>query len=273
MELKFTVNNKEYKCDSSTPLIISIPMIFNGDQPNTYDVKKATAKAYEKDGFIGDTRKGGGCNFEQCNFIAHCNGTHTECVGHISLERISIHDTLKDSLIASTLITVNPEKAFDATDQYIPEKNAEDLIITKSIVEKKINNLEMDFLEGLIIRTLPNDDTKKSRRYMENQAPYFSIEAMEYIVSLNVKHLLIDLPSVDRTFDDGKLTAHHIFWNVPFDSHDINIKNHSMKTITEMIYASKEIEDGKYLLNIQFPEFEADAAPSRILLYELKNVD
>ena len=36
---------------------------------------------------------------------------------------------------------------------------------------------------------------------------------MEYIVSLGVKHLLVDIPSVDRLFDDGILSAHNIFWD------------------------------------------------------------
>jgi len=270
MEIKFKINNKEYRCDTSNPIDISIPLIFNGGQPNTYDVNKAAAKAYESGDFIGDTKRGGGCNFEEYKLIPHCIGTHTECVGHISFERISIHNTLKDSLIPSTLITVNPEKAFDTEDTYIPKKNADDFLITKSMIEKHIKNSNNHFLEGLIIRTLPNDDSKKSRRYMENQPPFFSIDAMQYITSLNVKHLLIDMPSVDRTFDEGKLTAHHIFWNVPYESHEIGKENHSMKTITEMIYAANEVEDGKYLINIQIPDFVADAAPSRIFLYKLK---
>jgi len=271
MEIKFEINNKEYSCDTSESIDISIPLIFNGAQPSTYDVSKATSKAYESGDFIGDTRRGGGCNFEEYKLIPHCNGTHTECVGHISFERISIHNTLKDSLIPATLITVNPEKAYDINDKYIPEKNEKDFLITKKSIEEKIKNMDKDFLEGLIIRTLPNDDSKKSRRYIENQPPFFSIDAMQYITSLNVKHLLMDIPSVDRTFDEGKLTAHHIFWNVPYESHEIDKENHSMKTITEMIYASNEVEDGKYIANIQIPDFVADAAPSRILLFKIKN--
>ena len=40
--------------------------------------------------FIGDTRMGGPCNFETYSITPHCNGTHTECVGHITNERVSI---------------------------------------------------------------------------------------------------------------------------------------------------------------------------------------
>ncbi|MBK8549919.1 MAG: cyclase family protein [Ignavibacteria bacterium] len=269
MKINFTIDGKVFSCDTSEPIDISIPIIFNGEQPNTYDVDKAAAKAVETAEFVGDTRRGGSCNFEEYKLIPHCNGTHTECVGHISLERISIHNTLSDSFIPATFITVTPEKAFDSQDNYIPAKSENDFMITKKALEVKLKDSDMKFLEGLIIRTLPNEDSKKSRQYMKQHPPFFSIEGMEYILKLNIKHLLIDIPSVDRTFDEGKLTAHHIFWDVPFGSHDVDKEKHSMRTITEMIYASNDIEDGRYLINIQIPDFVADAAPSRILLYKI----
>ena len=268
MFVKFSTGENEYTFDLSKPLFVSIPMNFYGNQPNTYNVKTASAKAYEKDGFIGDTRKGGGCNFEEYSLIPHCNGTHTECVGHISLERMYVNEILKDSFIASALITVAPEKAFETDDTYFPDKNKEDLIISKRIIEEKLAGAKEDFLEGLIIRTLPNDDSKMSRKYMELPPPFFSVEAMEYIDRLNVSHLLIDIPSVDRTFDEGKLTAHHIFWNVQKESNDVDKNNHSLKTITEMIYVPDSVKDGIYLTCIQIPDFKSDAAPSRIILYK-----
>ena len=173
MKIKFEINSKEFECDLSDHLEISIPMLFNGEQPNTYNVGKAFAKAYETGDFIGDTRLGGGCNFEEYKIVTHCNGTHTECVGHISFERISINETLKDFFIQSTLISVTPEKAFDTNENYIPQKNESDFLITKNILQEKLSEIDKDFLNGLIIRTLPNDDSKKSRDYMKNHAAIF----------------------------------------------------------------------------------------------------
>lgn len=272
MIITFEINSISYTADTSFPFIISIPLNFNSEQPNSYNVPKASSSAYEADGFIGDTRRGGGCNFEEYKLITHCNGTHTECVGHIAEERISVSKVLKDSFFPATLITLEPEKASAATDSYDPPMNGSDYIITKKILEEKLRNADKNFLKAVIIRTLPNDSSKMTRNYMTDLPPYFTIEAMEYISNLKVHHLLMDIPSVDRTFDEGKLTAHHIFWNVPFGSHDVDKIDHSLKTITEMIYAADEISDGVYLLNIQIPDFTADAAPSRIMLYNiLKN--
>ena len=65
-------------------------------------------------------------------------------------------------------------------------------------------------MDALIIRTLPNSSDKKQRDYIKNPSAFF-LEAMNYIVSLGVRHLLVDMPSVDRLFDDGILSAHNIF--------------------------------------------------------------
>ena len=272
MLVKFTIGDKDYLADLTDHADISIPLIFNGDQPNTYDVPGAEAVAYEHEGFIGDVRRGGGCNFEKYTLITHCNGTHTECVGHISYERIPVNEVLSDLLIPATLVTVQPVKAGDTEDRYIPEKNDEDLLITRISLEEALAGGESGFTRALVIRTLPNEDSKKSRRYMEKMPAFFSLDAMEFISELGVEHLLTDLPSVDRTFDEGKLNAHHIFWNVEKGSSDIDRYDHSMKTITEMIYVPDEVEDGEYLLSIQIPDFKADAAPSRVFLYKIKSL-
>jgi hypothetical protein len=77
-----------------------------------------------------------------------------------------------------------------------------------------------------------------------------------------VEHLLIDMPSIDREMDEGKLLAHHAFWQYPE-----NTQFH--KTITEFIYVNNEIIDGTYLLNLQIASFENDASPSKPVLYKI----
>jgi len=268
MEITFKLGSRDLRIETGEPLDISIPLEFNGSQPNSYDADQASSKACEIGDFIGDTRRGGSCNFDELSLIPHCNGTHTECIGHITDERISIHETLIDVLIPSVLITVTPENAMSASDSYTPEKKESDLLITKNSILKALKGADNHFFEGLIIRTLPNNDSKRSRRYMEQQPPFFSLEAMEYISELKVKHLLVDIPSVDRAFDEGKLSTHHIFWNVRQGCHNVDKANHSMNTITEMIYVQNDVPDGEYMLNLQIPDFVSDAAPSRPVIFK-----
>ena len=262
MTIRVDIAGKEYAVESESGRSIAIPLLFNGAQPNSYDVPKATAQAYEADGFVGDTRRGSGCNFETYSLTPHCNGTHTECVGHITLDRIAVSQILNNILMPATLITVAPQPP-DGQESYSPELGENDRVITRKKLEAEISN-EKGFLEALIIRTLPNDPSKVSRRYMQEMPPFFTNEAMRYLVSLGIRHLLVDLPSLDRTFDEGKLSNHHIFFELPGKTAG---KQVSPKTVTEMIYVPEEVSDGSYLLNLQIPAFISDAAPSRPIIF------
>ena len=266
MKGRIILRNNKYEIDFSKGFDLSIPMIFNGSQPNTYGVDKAISNPYQDGQFIGDTRKGGPCNFETYTFTPHCNGTHTECMGHITKERISILTCLTDELLPATLISVMPKKT---TENYFPNLNEEDKVITKEEIKERLKNINPEFLKAIIVRTLPNTENKKSLDYMKNTPSFFSIEAMEYLVSLGVQHLLVDTPSVDRLFDNGHLTAHNIFWETKEKVFNPNSKN---KTITEMIFAPDSLMDGVYLLNLQIPAFVSDAAPSRPILYKVNEL-
>ncbi len=271
MKISTVLGSQQFVFDTSSGHDISIPLEFNGDQPSTYGVDAASSEPYQADGFVGDTRKGGGCNFEQLKITPHCNGTHTECVGHITHKRIRIYEQLKDSLIPATLITVAPDRAKITNETYNPALSDEDFFITAERLRKQLEDKSSHFTEALVIRTQPNHGSKKSRNYMQNKPPFFSIEAMKYIVSLGVKHLLVDLPSVDRMMDEGKLNAHHIFWKLKEESHELEEQSEIHKTITEMVYIANSIVDGEYLLNLQIAPFQSDASPSRPILYPIIN--
>jgi kynurenine formamidase len=246
------------------PIDISIPLNFNGPQPNAYGVAVAVSTACEAGEIVGDTRRGGSVNFEQYSFIPHCNGTHTECVGHITRERISVRDCLTDILVRAVVVSMEAE-----------------ILDGKGLLSKPVLSSALGaFTYGraadtsgptaLIVRTSPNDASKLTRQYGEgNIPPYFTSEAMEYIVECGFKHLLVDMPSIDRIFDDGKLTNHRIFWNVEPGSFAVNNNTRIDSTITELIYVPSGVEDGEYLLNLQIAPFASDASPSRPVLFRL----
>ncbi len=269
MIISFNLNDAKYEFDETKPINIAIPLDFNGAQPNAYDVERAMSEPYQAGEIVGDTRRGGSVNFEQVKFIPHCNGTHTECVGHITNERISVNDCLQDAFILADLISVEAEKASKTSDFYSVEINNDDLMITRKSLENcglQIKNYET---KSLIIRTLPNDDSKLSRTYLERIPPFFSNEAIQFIAELKIEHLLVDMPSIDRIFHEGKLSNHRTFWNVQHGSFEISNETFINRTITELIYVPNEIKDGKYLLNLQITAFQADASPSRPILFKL----
>jgi len=269
MKIAVEINDKTYKINPNESLNVSISLNFNDAQPNAYGAEKAVSTPCKAGELVGDTRLGGSCNFEQYKFIPHCNGTHTESIGHVTHERISIHESLKDVFIPSTLISVAPEKADQTGETYSIDPNENDQLITRKAIEKALENADENFLDGLIVRTLPNDESKLVREYLNEIPPFFSTEAMRFMREKNVKHLLCDLPSIDRIFDEGKLSNHRIFWNIEQGKFETNEKSSIHNTITELIYVPKEIADKKYLLNLQIAPFSTDASPSRAVLFQI----
>jgi kynurenine formamidase len=262
------INGKTALVDLDNFIDISIPLQFNGPQPNAYGVDAASAEACKAGDIVGDTRLGGSCNFEKYTLIPHCNGTHTECVGHITHERISVTECLQDVFIPATLITVQPENASGTSDAYEGANNT-DTLITRASLEK-LRDEDTSAATGLIIRTLPNDASKRTREYEATIPPFFSTEAMRFIVELGVRHLLVDLPSIDRLYDNGKLLNHRLFWNVEAGSFERSAATKTQNTITELIYVPNDVKDGRYLLNLGIAPFVADASPSRPLLFAIE---
>jgi len=269
MLFSLTLHGETYPL--APPVDISIPLIFNGPQPSTYGVPIASSKPYEGGGFVGDVRQGSGCNFEEYTFVPHCNGTHTECVGHITTERLSVHDCLRESFVPATLVTIAPKTATHSHDGYEPALDPSDLLIDKALLAEALGDWADTpvFLKALVVRTTPNSPFKRARNYMELHPAFFTLDAMEYLVEMGVMHLLVDMPSVDRLFDEGKLSAHHIFWNMPQGTHTVTPEVRIHATITELIYVPDEIPDGNYVVEMQIAPFVSDAAPSRPRLWAL----
>ncbi|MBA2379771.1 MAG: cyclase family protein [Blastocatellia bacterium] len=241
---------------------LSIPLRFGGEQPNAYGVERANSEPVRAGSLVGDTRLGGSVNFEQYTFIPHCNGTHTECVGHLTHARISIRNCLKDVFMEAALISVEPET----------DREGGDLLITREAIAKCVAAADAGATDALIIRTRPNDESKLTRQYGTEAdgamriPPYFTTDAIRSIVARGVRHLLCDLPSIDRIYDEGKLINHRIFWNVEEGSFEVNAETRINCTITELIYVPDHIADGRYMLNLQIAPFDSDCAPSRPIL-------
>ncbi len=267
MRETINIDGETYSVDLNDPLDVSIPLRFNGPQPNAYGVAPARSTPCAAGDLVGDTRQGGSCNFEEYTFIPHCNGTHTECVGHITNERISIRDTLRDVLVAALLISIDPNSSGETVETYSDAAEPADRLITLAALKSALNGARPG--PALIIRTLANDERKLTRQYLDPVPAYFTSEAMDHIVALGVKHLLVDLPSIDRLFDDGHLLNHRIFWNVQQGSFEATSTSRRDCTITEMIYVPNRLGDGRYLLNLQTAPFASDASPSRPVLFRV----
>lgn len=250
---------------------LSIPLTFNGPQPSFFGAAHASSQAITGGSFVGDVRRGGSCNCATHTLTPHCNGTHTECVGHVVEDAVSIRDVASDHLSAALLISTAPVDASATCEASDPRPHAGDRLLTQALLEAAVGAERLSNFDALVVRTLPNDPVKRFRNYSagDEAPPYFSAEAMRWIAEQGVQRLIVDLPSIDRANDEGRLTCHRIFWGLPAGGKTLDAAMRPNATVTELAYIANEIPDGRYLLNLQVAPFVADAAPSRPILLPL----
>lgn len=239
-------------------------------QPNSFGVEYASSKPYTSGNFIGDTRKGSSVNFEKISIIPHCNCTHTECIGHLTDQRVNLNDHKRSFFSLANLISVKLTAAKDSSETYSSKLHYSDLLITKSELQKIIHEIDINY-KSLIIRTLPNPESKKYKSYNDSNAAFFTKEAMEFISDLNLDNLIVDLPSIDKANDEGKLSNHRIWWGLEPQEKKLNGNPKNLRTITEFAYIESHVKDDIYILNLQSVNFSGDAVPSRPILYPIKN--
>lgn len=269
MKVRIEISGGSYTADLGKPIDLAIPQQFNHAQPRFFGAPRASARPYRAGSFIGDTRQGGSCNVAEVQLIPHCNGTHTEGIGHLALQRITLPQILRNHFFPATLITVQPLVAEQTDETYSPPLRPGQQVITGQELNNVLADCAEAFLQALVVRTLPNPPDKCQRDYGQAPAPFFTLEAMQLIREREIMHLLVDLPSVDCADDQGQMCAHRLFWDVPSGSHQVDPSNPSLRTITEMIYVPDVIADGIYLLELQTAPFVSDAAPSRPIFYAL----
>lgn len=255
---RFDIGRRKCEADLNRPIDISVPLSPEG--PRAWYVDKMKITPVRTAQFTGSVAEGGGVNFRDIFFNPHGHGTHTETVGHIDREITSVNAVIRNFFFPALLITVSPAKS-DGTET--PEAAPGDLIIGENHMPLRE---KLTGFEALVVRTLPNTRERLSRNYSNTNPAYFSPEALLHLRKAGIRHLLTDLPSVDREEDGGALRAHRAFWKsgLPGDAE---------ATITEFIFVPDTAEDGAYLLNLQTAPFENDASPSRPVLFPVRFTD
>jgi len=194
--------------------------------------------------WVGSIQAGAPVNFQNVRFNPHGNGTHTECLSHVSDSPLQVGEALTHSFWPALLVEATPDA-------------------DGGIRAHGLRTAETDYAPALVIRTHPNRREDKFRDYSNTHPAWIDPELMRFWVEQGVEHLLIDLPSVDPEVDEGRLSAHKVFWGLDRG------QPRTQCTITELIYVPQALELGAYLLELQLAPFRMDAAPSRPILYRL----
>ncbi|NRA10955.1 MAG: cyclase family protein, partial [Crocinitomicaceae bacterium] len=226
-------NSKTYQIDLSKPLDISMPLKAAKENPTAWYVDVPRFTPVMTDAFTGDVNLGGAVNFRNIFFNPHGNGTHTECVGHISKEQETINECLKEFFFLAEVVSITPEQING------------DGIITLAQIE---DVFQANGAKAIVIRTLPNSGDKLSMQYSNTNPTFIDHKAVQFLIDRGIEHLLIDTPSIDKEEDGGELISHHTFWEYPNNTQ-------TQRTITELIFVPDSVIDGTYFINIQIASF------------------
>ncbi|MBC7921393.1 MAG: cyclase family protein [Ferruginibacter sp.] len=250
MQLHFTHQSQSYLFDSEQACDISLPLRAGNDNPNCYYASPVGVETIRQGAFVGNVAEGGPCNYQQLTLTPHGNGTHTECYGHLSADpAATVWQQVRAYLFLAELITLPTRRHLNGDQR-----------VTFADFERALGQPTP---EAVVIRTLPNGDSKRTRQYSGTNPPYLEPAICGWLADAGVKHLLVDLPSVDRESDGGLLAAHRAFWQFPHQTR-------REATITELIYVDNALTDGRYLLQLQVTSLCTDASPSRPVMYPLQ---
>jgi arylformamidase len=258
--------------DLAAGLSLARVLDFHGPQLRCFGAAAAASVPLEVGGFNGRVIRGDSCNSSVLTLTPHANGTHTESVGHLTVEQVDVQGLIPQRLLLAVLLSVEPELAADSIEGTVPRAQDADRLITRAGLEQAWPAPPSPRMSAraAVIRTQPNERDKFSEQSVA-AAPFLSVEAVTSLVARGIEHLVLDVPSADRASDGGALTAHRIFFGLPVGSTQLAQAQRPECTITELAYIADAIADGWYLLALHAPAIAGEAVPSRPMLYPLRS--
>lgn len=255
--------------DAGAAHSLALELDFDGHGPAWFAAPPPSSRALQAEGFSGRVSGGASCNASTLSLTPHCDGTHTECVGHLTREPCNVRDVVPSGFLTALLLSVTPELAATSNESTRPAPRPRDLLITREALAAAWPPALPFVPAALIVRTWPNGDLKRSRDYRREPAAFLSLAAANYLVERGIEHLVLDVPSADRADDAGELAAHRVFFGLAPGEQMLRAARRPHCTISELAFVPDALADGAWLLQLQIPALAGDALPSRPLLYRL----
>jgi arylformamidase len=270
-ELSFGGQKVRAALDRGVSLAIAVE--FGAPGPRHFGAPSPAAAPFSVGSFSGSVATGASANCSTVTLTPHCQMTHTESVAHLTRESGDAWRVVPRGLLPAVVVSVLPEPASESNESTDPQPWATDALITRRrlraawpMTRPSMSNVEP---VAAIIRTLPNDLGKRTRDYSDLVPPYLTREAVEWLVEKRIEHLVLDVPSLDRTHDDGHLVGHRIFFGLPPGSRARGDAARSRATVTELAFIPDEVHDGPCILTLAVPAIGGDAVPSQPIVYPL----
>jgi arylformamidase len=248
---------------------LAIAVDFGAAGPRHFGAAAPASKAFAAGNFSGSVATGASANCSTITLTPHCQMTHTESVAHLTRESGDTWRVVPRGLLPAVVVSVMPEPARETAESTDPQPWGTDVLITKRRLRAAWPMGRMIDPVAAVIRTLPNEAAKRTRDYSDLVPPYLTREAVEWLVEKRIEHLVLDVPSLDRTHDEGRLVGHRLFFGLPAGSTARGDAARSRATITELAFIPDEVPDGPCILSLAVPAIGGDAVPSQPIVYPL----
>jgi kynurenine formamidase len=245
------------------PVSLARVLDFNAPHPRVFGAPAATTSPFVAGTFNGEVARGASCNCRAVHLIPHCNGTHTESAAHLTTDALRLTDFVPLEPLPALLLSVTPVVARDSGETADPPPHPGDRLVTAKAIERAWPAAWPDGLPRarvLVLRTGPLD---------ERDAPFLSLEAARLVVARGIDHLVLELPSVDRADDGGKLAGHRVLFGLPAGSTSVADATRAQATVTELAQVPADCLDGPCAVQLQLTPWTGDAVPSRPVLFPL----
>jgi arylformamidase len=272
-----TIDGCSFRYDAAHPVSLAAPLDFNGLGPAWFPAPPPQCEPLQAGAFNGRVAAGASCNCSTIRFTPHCDGTHTECVGHLTLEAVDARDRLPAGILPALLLAVQPEvvgaEGAPSGESTVPAPKAGDRLVTRAALEAAWP--EPRLAQGAELPCAPRVLVLRTRAAQADDdasaavPPYLSLPAALWLVARGIEHLVLDLPSADRSEDEGQLAAHRAFFGLPAGSTALAEATRGHCTITELARIPANLGTGFGMLEIQAPALAGDALPSRPLWHEV----
>lgn len=237
---------------------------FAAPHPRAFGAPAATSTPFVVGGFNGEVARGASCNCRSISLVPHCNGTHTESAAHLTIEPLQLGDVVPLAPLPALLLSVAPVNADKTTETADPPPRPGDRLVTAASIEAAWRAAPSSPFAAprlLVLRTGGIEDRE--------EPAFLTLEAMRLLVARGIEHLVVDLPSVDRGDDQGRLGAHRVFFGLPPGSTHLAEARRPHATITEFALIPRSCGDGHCAVQLQLAPWTGDAVPSRPIHFEL----
>lgn len=258
--------------DLAAPVSLARPVRFDGGGPRHFGAPAARARPYAAPGFSGEVRRGASCNCATIELTPHCNGTHTESVAHLVDEPLDVCDLVPLGLMPALVVSAAPVAASTTDEDSDPAPQPGDRLLTRTALLAGWPATLPFAPRALVLRSAAGEaDQNGADEGADGDAtaPYLSRQLVGELVARGIEHLVVDLPSIDRGHDGGRLCGHRLFFGLPPGSTWLAQATRRACTVTEYARIPAALADGPCALQLTLPRLAGDAVPSRPLAFRL----